>query len=39
MIYPKLAFKKDLISISHVEFVITKFIYKFFIVLIAFDFI
>ena len=39
MIYPKLVFKKDLISISHVAFVITEFIYKFFIVSIAFGFI
>ena len=39
MIYPKLVFMKDLISISHVAFVITEFIYKFFIVLMAFGFI
>ena len=39
MIYPKLVFTKDLISISHVTFLITEFIYKFFIVLIAFYFI
>jgi hypothetical protein len=36
MIYSKLVFTKDLIFISHVAFVITMFIYKFFIVLIAF---
>jgi len=39
MIYSKLVFLKDLIPISHVAFVITEFIYKFFIVLIAFGFI
>ena len=39
MIYSKLIFTKDLISISHIAFVITEFIYKFFIVLIAFGFI
>jgi len=39
MTYFKLVFTKDLISISHVAFAITEFIYKFFIVLIAFGFI
>jgi hypothetical protein len=39
MIYSKLVFTKDLISISHVAFVMTEFIYKFFVVLIAFGFI
>jgi hypothetical protein len=39
MIYPKLVFTKDLISISHVAFVIMEFIYKLFTVLIAFGFI
>jgi len=38
MIYSKLVFTKDLISVSHDTFVITEFIYKF-IVLIALDFI
>jgi hypothetical protein len=39
MIYPKLVSTKELISISHVAFVITECIYKSFIVLIAFGFI
>jgi hypothetical protein len=39
MIYSKLVFTKDLISISHVAIVTTESIYKFLIVLIAFGFI
>ena len=38
MIYSRLVFTKELISVSHIAFVITEFIYKLFIVLIAFGF-